>query len=105
MSKNIILVDLDRCTGCHTCEIACKTENEGKQYVDVAQWGPEILGGEMRTFYIPLMSGPSDDCRERLASGLDTPCMSVCPTEALRVTGIPTENNSEEEVVLYKSGG
>lgn len=104
MSKNIILVDLDRCTGCHTCEIACKTENEGKQYVDVAQWGPEILGGEMRTFYIPLMSGPSDDCRERLASGLETPCVSVCPTEALRVTGISTDNTSEQ-VVLYKSGG
>ena len=105
MSKNIILVDLDRCTGCHACEIACKIENEGKQYVDVAQWGPEILGGEMRTFYIPLMSEPSDDCRERLASGLETPCVAVCPTEALRVTGISTDNNSEQEVVLHKSGG
>ncbi len=104
MSKNIILVDLDRCTGCHACEIACKTENEGKQYVDVAQWGPETLGGEMRTFYIPLMSGPSDDCRERLASGIDTPCITVCPTMALRVTGIFTDNNSEQGV-LYKSGG
>jgi len=105
MSENIILIDLDRCTGCHACEIACKTENEGKQYVDVAQWGPETLGGEMRTFYIPLMSGPSDDCRERLASGLDTPCAAVCPTRALRVTEISTENNSEQEVVLYRSGG
>ena len=104
MSENVILVDLDRCTGCHACEIACKTENEGKQYVDVAQWGPETLGGEMRTFYIPFMSGPSDDCRERLASELDTPCMTVCPTRALRVTGIFADNDSEQGV-LYKSGG
>jgi len=104
MSENVILVDLDRCTGCHACEIACKTENEGKQYVDVAQWGPDILGGEMRTYYIPFMSGPSDDCRERLASGLDAPCMTVCPTRALRVTAITADDDSEQGV-LYKSGG
>ena len=28
MSHYAIVVDLDRCIGCHGCEIACKNENE-----------------------------------------------------------------------------
>ena len=103
MSGKTILVELNRCTGCHACEIACKIENEGNQYIDVAKWGPEILGGEMKTFYIPFMSGPSDDCRERLSSGLEIPCVSACPTNALRVAKFSNDVASEK-AVLYKGG-
>ena len=43
MAHYAIVVDLDRCIGCHGCEIACKNENEvelGSFWNKVVQVGP-----------------------------------------------------------------
>ena len=43
MSRNCLVVDLDKCIGCHACEVACKNENGialGEYWNRVLQIGP-----------------------------------------------------------------
>ena len=43
MAHYAIVVDLDRCIGCHGCEIACKNENNialGEYWNKVVERGP-----------------------------------------------------------------
>ena len=43
MAHNCIVVNLDRCTGCYSCEITCKMENDialGEHWNKMLQRGP-----------------------------------------------------------------
>ena len=43
MSRYCIVTDLDRCIGCHACEVACKNENDvalGVYWNHLIQVGP-----------------------------------------------------------------
>mgnify|MGYP002546350990 FL=1 len=43
MARNCIVVNLDRCTGCFGCEVACKQENDvplGQYWSRVTPVGP-----------------------------------------------------------------
>ena len=43
MARNCIVVNLDRCTGCYGCEVACKMENDialGEYWNKVVEVGP-----------------------------------------------------------------
>ena len=39
MSQNGLLIDNEYCTGCHSCEVACKNEKE----LPLGQWGIKVL--------------------------------------------------------------
>lgn len=79
-----MLVDLDRCIGCHACSVACKTEHS------------EALGSfRMRVRWLPRPDRPSlafvplfdavrcDMGRNRRSVGLAPACVAACPTGAL----------------------
>ena len=54
--RNAIVVDLDRCSGCFSCEIACKMENciaLGSYYNKVMTVGP------FGDFFVNHASAPS----------------------------------------------
>lgn len=75
MSHYCIVVDLNKCTGCLGCEIACKQENG----VDLGQYWNKVLRREqgestddVREFWLPSMCQQCEDA----------PCVRVCPTGA-----------------------
>jgi molybdopterin-containing oxidoreductase family iron-sulfur binding subunit len=84
-----MVIDIDRCTGCGACVIACAVENN----VPPANPGATPRTGitplrvtrferEGRTAFVPLM------CQQ---CGSETPCVAVCPQNAVEVdpaTGI-----------------
>ena len=75
MSHYAIVVDLDRCIGCHGCEIACKNENEvelGSFWSKVVQVGPFGDYPHLQQYFLPVM------CQQCA----DSPCTHVCPTGA-----------------------
>lgn len=75
MSHFAIVVDLDRCIGCHGCEIACKNENDvelGSYWNKVVQVGPYGEYPHLQQYFLPVMC---QQCEE-------SPCTHVCPTGA-----------------------
>jgi len=76
-----LVIDLERCTGCQTCIIACKMENnlEVGSGIRVETVGgpsrdtPEGTYPNLRMHYLPI---PCMHCDE-------PPCLPSCPTEAI----------------------
>lgn len=70
-----MVVDLDRCIGCKSCEVACKQENEvvlGSNWCKVLTVGPTGDYPNTEMYYLPTMC---QQCK-------DAPCVNVCPTGA-----------------------
>ncbi len=71
MQRKVLLVDVDKCTGCRICELACSWVHEGvfnplKSRISVVSWRKEGVD-------IPMV------CLQ-----CDTPfCRDVCPTGAI----------------------
>src|SRR4030042_5179573 len=97
MSKEVIAlkkvrygmaIDLDRCTGCGACVIACAVENnpppmpaeaddrKGVTWIRVYKVTNGSSFPESRAAYVPVM------CQQ---CGHHTPCVSVCPQQAVDV--------------------
>ena len=46
MARNGLLIDYEYCTGCHTCEVACKQEHN----YPVGKWGIKVNEIVLETF-------------------------------------------------------
>lgn len=83
-----MVIDLDRCNGCGACMIACAVENNvpacpegvtdrtGITWMRVQKLGNGQSFPDSRTAFIPVM------CQQ---CGDKTPCVSVCPQQAVEV--------------------
>ncbi|GMV03826.1 MAG: hypothetical protein AMXMBFR53_01080 [Gemmatimonadota bacterium] len=70
------LFDPNRCTGCAACSLACSTENElgwGTSWRHVVSFNPERRPG-VPSFHLSLAC---NHCQ-------DAPCVTQCPTRAIR---------------------
>ncbi|MBM7000157.1 4Fe-4S dicluster domain-containing protein [bacterium] len=75
MSRYAIVVDLDHCTGCKGCEIACKNENHlrlGEHWNRLLLCGPYGDFPDLSQYYLPIMCQQCENA----------PCVEVCPTGA-----------------------
>lgn len=75
MSNFALVIDLDRCIGCHGCEIACKNENDvvlGSYWNKVLERGPFGTFPDIESYFLP------SQCQQCA----DAPCVHVCPTGA-----------------------
>ena len=73
MAKYGIIVDLDRCTGCMTCVIACKQENLTRPSV----WWNKILELESESLdRITYVRHACMHCE-------NPPCLYSCPNDAI----------------------
>lgn len=74
-----MIIDLERCVGCHACTIACKAEWEvpvefGRNWVH--RLGPSLVNNEMASTYYP---GLCNHCA-------DPVCVPECPADTLDMT-------------------
>ena len=94
-----IMADIERCVGCHACEIACKQEHglpPGTNWIRVLQVGPEEVDGRLRMEFVPVML---DGCTLCADQGGKPACVMNCPTDALMVV------DSSEALRLLGSDG
>jgi anaerobic selenocysteine-containing dehydrogenase/Fe-S-cluster-containing dehydrogenase component len=83
-----LLVNLDLCVGCHTCEFACAQEHSEKR-LRVNFLGPTTdARGAMAMEMIPIATERCDLCSARLARGEKPACVAACPTSALFIASV-----------------
>jgi tetrathionate reductase subunit B len=84
-----MLVDQRRCIGCHSCTVACKSENN----VPLGYWRSWVKGIQKGSF-----PGVGNMFLRRLCNQCDTaPCVQVCPVQA-------TVRRDEDGVVIMYYG-
>jgi len=82
MSKAALLINYEYCTGCHSCEIACRNELG----LGLGKWGIKMC--EVKPFRIdedrwnwdnaPIVTSLCTMCADRIAQGGDAACAHVC---------------------------
>lgn len=87
MSQNGLLIDYEYCTGCHSCEVACKNElklSRGKWGIKLAEIGPWQVGPDKWEWnFIPVPTELCDLCGERVAKGEKPACVHHCQAQAM----------------------
>lgn len=81
-SKYGILVDFEYCTGCHSCEVACKKEHNlpiGKFGIQLTEIGPwKYDEDHWEWVYVPVLTKLCDLCEERTKVGKLPSCVHHC---------------------------
>lgn len=79
---NGLLIDIEYCSGCHSCEVACKEEHNlpvGKWGIRLMQDGPwEIDAKHMNWNKVPIPTDLCDLCADRTSEGRMPTCMHHC---------------------------
>lgn len=91
MSKYALVIDYKYCTGCHTCEVACRKEKNlpiDEWGIKLTEHGPAKLGGEWMWNYVPVPSSLCDLCEERIAEGKKPACVHHCLADCMRVAPV-----------------
>jgi anaerobic dimethyl sulfoxide reductase subunit B (iron-sulfur subunit) len=82
MSLHGLLIDYNFCTGCHSCEMACKQEHGYKKNtwgIKLAQNGPwQLPDGKWEYNYIPVPTELCDLCADRVGEGRLPTCVHHC---------------------------
>ena len=98
MTKGI-LVNYEYCTGCHSCEVACKKILDlpkGEFGIKVCEVGPfEYSKGEGKAkdrwewTYMPVITKACDLCADRVSEGKDPACVHHCLAACMEL--VPVE--------------
>lgn len=85
---NGILVDYEWCSGCHSCEMACKLElnlPEGQWGVNLAQIGPYQIDEETWEWVnMPVFTKQCNLCEDRVVQGKLPTCVQHCQAAVLK---------------------
>lgn len=103
MTQPTILINLDRCTGCWTCAMACKV---GNRLADDTWWNtvrtlgsgegidrPSGTWPDLKMSWIPVYSKNCVMCAGRTSQGELPYCVYNCPTEAMWYGDIEDEGS------------
>jgi tetrathionate reductase subunit B len=71
----LMAIDLERCTGCHACSVACKVENQVPlgNFRTKVYYYDEGRYPHVRRWFLPVV------CMQCA----DAPCLNVCPTDSI----------------------
>lgn len=108
MARYGLLIDYEFCTGCHTCEMACKMEHQlstGKWGIQIKEVGPwKISDDKWQYAYLPVPTDMCDLCGERVAQGKEPACVHHCQAEVMRfgpVKELVEEMDGKSKTVLF----
>jgi len=108
MSKQALLIDYEYCSNCHTCEVACKMENEipeGKWGIKVFEVGPwNIEGDKWQLVYVPVPTDLCDLCADRVSKDKKPACVHSCYTGCMKygtVEELSKELEKKNRQVLF----
>lgn len=98
MKKYAMLIDYKYCTGCHSCEIACRQEKQIEEQeewgIKYAEFGPQRLGGTWYWNYVPVPSTLCDLCIDRVGAGKKPACVHHCLAQCMEV--VPLEELAQK---------
>lgn len=88
MERYGLLIDYEFCSGCQSCEVACKEEHN----IPVGQWGIRVLddgpwqieGHNWNWNKIPVPTKLCDLCQDRLAKGKEPTCVHHCLAQVMK---------------------
>jgi anaerobic dimethyl sulfoxide reductase subunit B (iron-sulfur subunit) len=88
MASYGLLIDYEYCSGCHSCEVACKQEHGfpvGKHGIRLYSDGPWQIN-ERKTNWnkIPVPTDLCDLCADRVAQGRKPSCVHHCLCDVMR---------------------
>jgi len=99
-SHNALLIDYEYCTGCHSCEVACKQRLDlptGRFGIKLAQNGPWQIDGEKWEWNcVPIPTEDCDLCADRVESGKKPMCVKHCQAFCMQYG--PVEHLAEQMV-------
>lgn len=91
MGQQALVIDYKYCTGCHTCEVACRNE-KGLPFdqwgIKLSEMGPVKLEGKWMWNYVPVPSDLCDLCADRVAAGAKPACVHHCLAQCMEVVPI-----------------
>lgn len=106
MDKIALLIDYGWCSGCHSCEMACRNELE----LGVGEWGIKILedgprqlkDGSWQWNYVPVPTSLCNRCEHRVKEGRAPACVQTCQGKVMYY-GTPQEMASKMEELGEKA--
>lgn len=88
MTKYALFIDYEYCSGCHSCELACRNElglGKGEFGIKVLQDGPrQFNDGTWVWDYVVLPSEKCTMCEGRIEQGLEPSCVQHCQAKVLK---------------------
>lgn len=84
-----LLLDYEYCTGCHSCEIACRVEHglsQGQYGIKVLEDGPRLIDESEDRYewrYVAVPTDLCDLCAERVEAGKRPTCVHHCQAAVL----------------------
>jgi len=102
---NIVLVDQDKCIGCHSCVVACPYQVRFIPGNDRGYYGDEKTPYE-DVSYRKWQAGTAQKCTlcvHRIDEGLEPACVETCPTKALVFGDLNDPDSEISEVIRARS--
>jgi anaerobic dimethyl sulfoxide reductase subunit B (iron-sulfur subunit) len=88
MTRKGLFINYAYCTGCHSCEVACRVEHDypdDQGGIIVTQIGPWQIGDDKYQFdYVPNVTDQCDHCASRLKEGKLPTCVHHCQAEVMK---------------------
>jgi Fe-S-cluster-containing dehydrogenase component len=80
MARNGLLIQYDWCTGCHSCEVACKQEHNFSEGMVGIKVDEVVSTGADKVYvdYMPYTTRFCDLCAERTKAGEQPACVKHC---------------------------
>jgi Fe-S-cluster-containing dehydrogenase component len=108
MKEKGLLIDYDFCTGCHTCEVACKQANsypEGRWGIKVFEFVQQKTDSRVEINYLPYPTDLCNLCSKRTEQGELPSCVKHCQADCMRfgdIEELTTELMKKPKQVLFR---
>jgi Fe-S-cluster-containing dehydrogenase component len=86
MPRKGLLIDYEYCTGCHSCEVACKQEHNypvGRGGINLCEILTQKPDDTYRIDYLPFTTLYCDLCAARTAAGHEPACVKHCQAQCM----------------------